>query len=912
MEVFDRILLGNKDDACDIHLFKEQNIGLVINVTDNIDNHFENKTEIKIKLRKHEQTEMMRSLSQSSEGMDELVFDEEDENITPKKASLTSFPQEEEDENSSSRILLSLDEEKFIPTPPSLKHNTNVSTPTQHGFMDLSNHEQLSHPSMTTTTTVSEYLLVPSQYSSSSSALLDDNMNAVPTASQLSLVSAASSDPMLVDDSESVMSSNAFIVPEESSRMSSMSDAISRFSSSNTLDSMASEASHLSMVDDANMLNQEEHSLTTPNQKKATTPKKSSSKKRSSSKKTTPSRKKPIAIYRSVKLNHPIIYHKISIEDSSEILISEYFDEAIAIIQRFLEEYPDRKVLIHCREGRSRSVSTLIAFGMKHLKMSLKDCYEHVTEKIDGRDRINDGFKRQLMQYELKLKKLQAMEAVKASKREEHFKTNPEIPFNEDFVVTDLPDDIHVNSYSFFNRNKYGKNYAHKSARGKNDDDGEDDMDFDEEDEFEYEEDEDDEDLDDEDFDESYGTKKKKKKKSSKQKGRGTTRQQKLFSKSWEEIKIEEKQNKSQGKQLSLMDMFAKKVKKVETGSNGTMDAPQAKTTKQSTESLFSPKKPKKQTSAKKKTTPAATTSNKKDVTKKDTPLLNNLSATTEANSDIFQTPEPVGQALVSMAIDNQNAMEETSMNNLPPQDFVTAMTSESTTLITTAEDASQVVNAVTSSSDKLQSISQSSTTTLPSKKKKESKKDQSNGSTKKIFKRAPRLPKPEETSSVATDEKTTPEEKPKKKKNEAKKRKKDETTLGKEEKKNKSHDEEGSKKKREKKKSKKEKKNPPSTSTSPSAAPTDATGTIVNVQPQVHAFNDHELHHSVPAATTAAVVEHEVKVSVSDENKENIVPLPSSSTATTADDSKKKKINSIMNYFKPKAQHTATTTTTV
>nr|CAG4716481.1 unnamed protein product [Naegleria fowleri] len=953
MEVFDRILLGNKDDACDIHLFKEQNIGLVINVTDNIDNHFENKTEIKIKLRKHEQTEMMRSLSQSSHDMDELVFDEQDENITPKKATTTTTPLV--DETSSHSCTLTFDEEDelvvgCLPTDPTdptnppflppcslLKKQENsplglTTTLSDHKNCELVNVEQHHHgSSMTTSTTVSDYLLVPSQSSSSASNEMMENSRY--SSSQLSLVSSASSDPMLLD-SESVMSngvggagSNSYFATlgseEEFSRISNMSEGLSF--SSNTLDSVVvSESNSNSGIPITDVTHTHEE-FATPNSKKSTTPSRSSrnssSKKKSSSSKklTTPSRKKAVPVYQTVKLNHPIIYHNISIEDSSEICISEYFDDAITVIVGFLDQYPDRKVLIHCREGRSRSVSTLIAFGMKHLKMSLKDCYQHVTEKIDGRDRINDGFKRQLMQYELKLKEKQFIEA----KREEHYKTNPDVPFNEELVLAELPADIHVNSFSFFNRNKYGKSYVNKSSRGHHD--AEDDMDFDEEDEYEYEDEDnfDEEDLDDEDFDESYGTKKKKKP-SSKRKGagKGTTRQQKLFSKQWNEINIETKPNKTQGKQLSLMDMFAKKVKKVESGGSSSTDTTKlqdghnggekaAKQPKQPTleETLFSPKKPKKQSSTKKKTTRSS--KNKKTSNKKDDaapPTMSNAnSSLTEASSDMIPKTSDTAVPAAALSSDNDTLKVVTTDISLDPQqDAIMAEASSVPAFDVTTHLASA------SFEDKTQSSSQPATTS--SKKKKEPKKDQANGNTKKIFKRAPRLVKPEQTvedSSVMTDEKPALE----KTKNEAKKRKKDETNQKEKKeskkKKNKSNEEESKRETKKRKKEKKEK-NPTESSSAATTSTTCADLEIITptTQDNHSSLVDHPNVCMATATTTSEQLEHHRP----EENKENILPseknshsaaastLSSSSETTTL---KKKKLNSITNYFKPKPQPT-------
>merc|ERR1711879_281491 len=59
-------------------------------------------------------------------------------------------------------------------------------------------------------------------------------------------------------------------------------------------------------------------------------------------------------------------------------------------------------VLVHCREGLSRSPSTVIAFLMKKHSWTLARAYDHVMER-NRKLRINDGFKRQLMQFEFSL-----------------------------------------------------------------------------------------------------------------------------------------------------------------------------------------------------------------------------------------------------------------------------------------------------------------------------------------------------------------------------------------------------------------------------------------------------------------------------------------------------------------------------
>lgn len=102
------------------------------------------------------------------------------------------------------------------------------------------------------------------------------------------------------------------------------------------------------------------------------------------------------------------------VNSEEQQVVSEKQEESTDAPQHISERKPEhlpgfscpnnRKcVLVHCREGRSRSVTMIVAFAMKRLGWSLKSAYDHVSEMTHGRIRINDGFKRQLMEYEREL-----------------------------------------------------------------------------------------------------------------------------------------------------------------------------------------------------------------------------------------------------------------------------------------------------------------------------------------------------------------------------------------------------------------------------------------------------------------------------------------------------------------------------
>jgi protein-tyrosine phosphatase len=93
-------------------------------------------------------------------------------------------------------------------------------------------------------------------------------------------------------------------------------------------------------------------------------------------------------------------YQRIPIEDDGRIDVQEWFDVASSFIQQAREK--GEAVLIHCREGRSRSVTMTIAYLMIGLKMTLKDAMVRVKEVILD-ENINFGFKTQLMALDLRV-----------------------------------------------------------------------------------------------------------------------------------------------------------------------------------------------------------------------------------------------------------------------------------------------------------------------------------------------------------------------------------------------------------------------------------------------------------------------------------------------------------------------------
>jgi protein-tyrosine phosphatase len=104
--------------------------------------------------------------------------------------------------------------------------------------------------------------------------------------------------------------------------------------------------------------------------------------------------------------NTPLIitYMKINIDDSMDVDIRKHFPLATQFVHDVVTK-TNGSVMVHCKEGKSRSVSILVAYGMRYMGMSLLQSYENINTITNGRPRINDGFKRQLQEYELELLK---------------------------------------------------------------------------------------------------------------------------------------------------------------------------------------------------------------------------------------------------------------------------------------------------------------------------------------------------------------------------------------------------------------------------------------------------------------------------------------------------------------------------
>ncbi|CAF0787480.1 unnamed protein product [Didymodactylos carnosus] len=99
-----------------------------------------------------------------------------------------------------------------------------------------------------------------------------------------------------------------------------------------------------------------------------------------------------------------LIYYHLPADDSNKQNLIDYFDKVYNFILDAIEN--NKKVLVHCQAGISRSPAIVIGFLMKYSNMSMNDAYDLVKRK---RSIVspNFGFLGQLLEYEKKLKQYQ-------------------------------------------------------------------------------------------------------------------------------------------------------------------------------------------------------------------------------------------------------------------------------------------------------------------------------------------------------------------------------------------------------------------------------------------------------------------------------------------------------------------------
>lgn len=96
-------------------------------------------------------------------------------------------------------------------------------------------------------------------------------------------------------------------------------------------------------------------------------------------------------------------YCVVNIQDVPEADIEAQFDRAVSFIIKALE-HPDHSVLVHCNQGKSRSVITAAAYLVRAKGRTPLQAIEDIRA-VRPHACPNPGFIRQLAQYHLSLKK---------------------------------------------------------------------------------------------------------------------------------------------------------------------------------------------------------------------------------------------------------------------------------------------------------------------------------------------------------------------------------------------------------------------------------------------------------------------------------------------------------------------------
>lgn len=105
-------------------------------------------------------------------------------------------------------------------------------------------------------------------------------------------------------------------------------------------------------------------------------------------------------------------YLKVAVDDSPFANIAVYFDKIADKIHETRRS--GGKTLVHCLAGVSRSATLCLAYLMKYANMSLRDAYDYLKTRRPI-IRPNNGFFRQLIEYERKLHNRETVSLVSSA-----------------------------------------------------------------------------------------------------------------------------------------------------------------------------------------------------------------------------------------------------------------------------------------------------------------------------------------------------------------------------------------------------------------------------------------------------------------------------------------------------------------
>lgn len=101
---------------------------------------------------------------------------------------------------------------------------------------------------------------------------------------------------------------------------------------------------------------------------------------------------------------------EVPVQDRPHAPLDQYFDSVSEKIHQVLQQ--NQSVLVHCTAGRSRSPALILAYLLRFSSLSLADAHLLVL-KSRPFIRINAGFWRQLMDYEVRVQNRSTIRMVK-------------------------------------------------------------------------------------------------------------------------------------------------------------------------------------------------------------------------------------------------------------------------------------------------------------------------------------------------------------------------------------------------------------------------------------------------------------------------------------------------------------------